>query len=76
MIGGPRYVSLAEAAKIAGVSTSTFHKWLEQDGLRILVSERDVQAVIGKRTGGRRSVEAKIAEEKQRGNSTGREGSD
>jgi predicted site-specific integrase-resolvase len=57
-----RYMPLAKAAKLCGVSPKTMRRWLEKDrGLvfhqpkfqRVLVAESDVQAVIAKRTGAR-----------------------
>ena len=65
-----RYLPLDKAAKICGVSPKTMRRWLEKDcGLvfrnarfqRVLVAERDVQALIAKRTGARSWSRAKAA---------------
>lgn len=65
-----RYMPLDKAARICGVSPKTMRRWLEKDcGLvfrnqrfqRVLVAERDVQALIAKRAGVRSWSRAKAA---------------
>ena len=57
-----KYLPLDKAAKQIGVSPKTLRRWLEKDlGLvfrqpkfqRVLVSERDLQELIRRRTGAR-----------------------